>query len=142
MDTTIQAPHKIGQTKSVGFEFGLRRTFTIQLSRAWQFLTSEEGIRLWLGEVKGFRLEKGCAYQSTDGATGTVRVVNQGVNLRLTWQPLEWAKPSTIQVRVIPAGDKTTISFHQENLPDAESRELMRQRWESVMSKIEEALIH
>ncbi|HEX7557489.1 MAG TPA: SRPBCC domain-containing protein [Leptolinea sp.] len=130
----------IGLTKMSGFEFGLRKTLPVSVDLAWQFLTSPAGIRIWLGESRDFALLKGAVYHTVDGASGIVRVVNPEDNLRLTWQPLDWTKPSTIQVRVIPAGDKTTISFHQENLPDAESREMMRQRWEEIMAKIEKEL--
>jgi hypothetical protein len=67
-------------------------------------------------------------------------VVNPEVNIRLTWQPVGWEKPSTIQVRTISAGLKTTISFHQENLPDENAREQMRSRWEKVMAAIKKDL--
>jgi uncharacterized protein YndB with AHSA1/START domain len=126
----------VGLTKDSSYQFGLRRTFAISPQQAWQFLTSEEGIRLWLGEATGFRLEKGAAYRTVSGVAGVVRVVNPEVNIRLTWQPEGWVKSSTIQVRVIPSGAKTTISFHQENLPGANEREQMRQRWEQVIIEI------
>lgn len=127
----------VGLTKDVGYQFGLRKTFPISISTAWQFLISPTGIKIWLGESEDFRLEKRAAYHTADGAFGEVRVVNPEVNIRLTWQVPSWAKPSTIQVRVIPAGAKTTISFHQENLPDQQSREQMRARWQKVMDVIE-----
>jgi uncharacterized protein YndB with AHSA1/START domain len=130
----------VGSTKDVGYEFGLRRTFAISVSEAWQFLISEEGVRLWLGEVDDFRLEKGATFRTVNNETGTVRVVNPQTNIRLTWPPVGWEKPSTIQVRVIPAGAKTTISFHQENLPGPAEREQMRLRWEKVMQQIENRL--
>jgi uncharacterized protein YndB with AHSA1/START domain len=125
-----------GLTKDTGFQFGIRKTFDIELQHAWQFLVSDEGIHLWLGEVEGMRLEKGAAYQTADGTNGKVRIVNPRVNIRLTWQPKGWAQPSTLQVRVIPAGTKTIISFHQENLEGEEARKLMSSRWENVMLKI------
>jgi uncharacterized protein YndB with AHSA1/START domain len=127
----------VGLTKDAGYEFGLRRTFPISLQDAWQFITSPEGIRIWLGEADDFRLEKGAAYRTSSGETGIVRVVNPEVNIRLTWQPAGWEKPSTIQVRTIPAGAKTTLSFHHENLPGAAQREQMRVRWEKVMATVE-----
>lgn len=130
----------IGLTKMAGFEFGLRKTLPISVGQAWQFLISPAGIHTWLGTSPDFALLKGTVYHTADGASGIVRVVNPEVSLRLTWLPLGWTKPSTIQIRVIPAGDKTTISFHQENLPDAESRELMRRRWEEILAKIEREL--
>ncbi|GHO46165.1 hypothetical protein [Ktedonospora formicarum] len=49
--------HVIGQTKSVGFQIGVRRTFAISVEQAWNFLISEEGQRIWLGEV--FSLTEG-----------------------------------------------------------------------------------
>ncbi len=129
-----------GLTKDTGYQFGLRKTFDIKIGQAWHFLTSQEGIHLWLGDVPDFRLEKGFAYRTPDGATGEVRVVNVEVNFRLTWQPGNWPKASTIQIRVIPIGNRTTISFHQENLPDAEAREQMRLRWGNVMAVLENSI--
>jgi hypothetical protein len=73
--------------------------------------------------------------------TGVVHVFNPQVNIRLTWLPVGWDKPSTIQVRVIPIGEKTTISFHQENLPGAEEREKMRLYWERVIKELENRII-
>ncbi len=81
-----------GLTKDTGYQFGLRKTFDIKIGQAWHFLTSQEGIHLWLGDVPDFRLEKGFAYRTPDGATGEVRVVNVEVNFRLTWQPGNWPK--------------------------------------------------
>lgn len=138
MTTQIKS---VGLTKDVGFEFGLRKTFAISLTEAWQFLVSSKGIRIWLGVVDDFQLIKGTPYRTMNGETGTVRVVNPEVNIRLTWQPVGWEKPSTIQVRVIPSNMKTTIGFHQENIPGADEREQMRQHWGKVMEEIEKSLM-
>lgn len=136
--TTTNKP--VGLTKDTGYEFGIRKTIAITNNQAWKFLTSLEGIHLWLGEVSDFHLNKGYSYQTADGITGEVRIVNPEVNIRLTWQPADWSKSSTVQIRIIPAGEKTTISFHQENLPNAESRERMRQHWTGVIKAIEKQL--
>jgi uncharacterized protein YndB with AHSA1/START domain len=100
----------IGQTKTVGFQIGVRRTFSISVEQAWDFLTSEEGQRIWLGEACSFPLTEGATYTTPNGAKGVVRVINPKVNLRLTWQPQEWANASTIQIRTIPSGMNTVIS--------------------------------
>jgi uncharacterized protein YndB with AHSA1/START domain len=115
----------------------VRKTFPISLEQAWKLITSPEGVKLWLGEVEGFRLVKGLSYQTADGARGEVRVVNPRENIRLTWQPPEWVQASIIQVRVIPGGrEKTVISFHQEKIPDEAEREKMRQRWEKALGEL------
>ncbi|MFZ5911050.1 MAG: SRPBCC family protein [Chloroflexota bacterium] len=127
-----------GKTKHTGFQVGVRRTFPVSLEQAWQFLTSREGIEIWLGDVNDFHLVKGEAYHAKDGANGEVRVVNRHENIRITWQPGQWRLPSTIQVRLIPSGrDKTVVSFHQEKLPDATAREQMLIHWTSILDELQ-----
>lgn len=130
----------IGQTKDAGFQIGVRRTFALSVGEAWNFLTSAQGQHIWLGASDPVQIAVGASYTTTDGAQGVIRVVNPAVNLRLSWRPAGWAKASTIQVRVIPSGDKAVISFHQENLPGAREREQMRRRWQQVLDRLEEAL--
>lgn len=127
----------VGQTKTSGFQIGARRTFPISVQNAWALLTSYEGINIWLGEASSFQLTAGETYTTEDGTKGEVRVVNAGVNIRLTWLPQGWQKASTVQVRTIPHGPYTVISFHQENLPGAKERESMRQHWQNVLDKLE-----
>jgi uncharacterized protein YndB with AHSA1/START domain len=106
----------VGQTKTVGFQVGVRRTFPISQEKAWDLVTSEAGLNFWLGESNGIILQPGQKY-STKTGSGEIRIVKPLEQLRLTWQKEEWQKASTVQVRFISKeSNKTTISFHQENL--------------------------
>lgn len=128
----------IGQTKSVGFQIGVRRTFPISQEQAWALLTTTEGVRTWLGEGTSIIFEPGHKYHSKTGS-GEIRIVKPLEQLRLTWQKEEWSKPSTVQIRILPKdGNKTTISFHQEHLSDQTVREEMKGHWESVLDLIKE----
>lgn len=132
----------VGQTAATGFQVGVRKTLPISLECAWGLLTSTEGINVWIGEAPGLQMVKGQKYETLSGVSGMIRVVNPLQNLRITWKPVNWQKPSIVQVRVIPAGkDKTTISFHQENLPDQAARLYMRDHWQKVLDTIEKALV-
>ncbi|WP_179233050.1 SRPBCC family protein [Paenibacillus rigui] len=123
-----------GQTQSAGFQIGVRRTLPITREQAWAYVTSADGIRQWLGEGAELHFEPKYRYRTGSGAEGEVRVVKPQQQLRLTWQKPGWAKPSTIQIRLIENGSgKTTVSFHQENLADATAREAMKQHWEEVL---------
>ena len=133
--------HIVGRTKDMGFQIGVRKTFLLSIEQAWRLITSREGINLWLGNVEDFHLAKGQSYQTKDGAIGEVRVVNPRENIRITWQPQEWSQASTIQVRVIPAREKTVISFHQEGLSGEAEREQMRQRWMKVLEDLQKLWI-
>lgn len=44
---------------------------------------------------------------------------------------------STLQIRVIPAKDKTTISFHHEWLANGKEREAMKTHWTRVLDEID-----
>lgn len=126
-----------GQTKSVGFQVGVRRTFPISQEKAWELVTSTEGLSLWLGDSSNILLQQGQKYDTKTGASGEIRIVKPLQQLRLTWQKKEWQRPSTVQVRFIStASNKTTISFHQENLSDGKIREEMKLYWEQVLEEI------
>lgn len=127
----------VGQTKAVGFEIGARKTFAISLDRAWALITSPAVVDRWLGAGVAVQWVKGAHYATADGTTGEIRVAKPLSHLRLTWQPPGWAKPSTVQVRVIANGEKTVISFHQEHLAGPAERTLMRQRWQAVLDYLD-----
>ncbi|MGE7693059.1 SRPBCC family protein [Lysinibacillus sp. NPDC094177] len=130
----------IGQTKTVGFQVGVRRTFSISLEEAWNLLISQDGLSLWLGESMNIILEPGQKYITKLGS-GEIRVVKPLQQLRLTWQKVGWEKASTVQVRIISIeSNKTTISFHQEKLSDQNVREEMKVYWENVLEEIKERM--
>lgn len=52
-------------------------------------------------------------------------------------------EPSTLQIRLLSnQPDKTTISFHQENLDHPDTREQMKLHWEDALAAIREQTIH
>lgn len=128
----------VGQTKTVGFQVGIRRTFPISQEKAWELVASEDGLKLWLGESTKINLQPGQKFCTKMGE-GEIRIVKPLQQLRLAWKKEGWDKTSTIQVRIIPKENtKTTISFHQENLSDQNVREEMQQYWERILKQIEE----
>ncbi|GMK48942.1 hypothetical protein PghCCS26_60720 [Paenibacillus glycanilyticus] len=125
----------VGKTASAGFQIGVRRTLPVSPERAWAFLTSAEGLKLWIGSVKNLEIEAGETFQSAEGISGELRIVKPRQQLRLKWTKPGWEKPSTLQIRLISSGpEKTTVSFHQENLDHAATREQMKLHWEDVLN--------
>lgn len=126
-----------GKTRSTGFQIGVRRTLPVSPDKAWRLVTAAAGRKLWLGEGTGVRLAAGRSYRLADGSSGEVRVVRENSHLRLTWRPRGWERPSTIQVRVIPSGEKTVVAFHQEHLPGPEEREARRRHFAAALDALE-----
>lgn len=127
----------VGLTRDVGFQIGARRTMPIGLEDAWRLLTSPEGLRIWLGDAADVDLAPGTTYQIADGTSGTVRVFVPNSHLRITWHPPGWPRPSTIQVRVMPSGERTAIAFHQEHLPGARERAERRDHFSAALDALE-----
>lgn len=134
---TKQPTRPTGQTKDVGWQIGVRRTLPMHPDAAWKWVISPEGADLWLGQGAALDFEKGATYQLADGTTGEVRVCKPGSHLRITYQPPGRERASTIQVRVIPSGEKTIFAFHEEHLPDETAREQRRAFYQSVLDSIE-----
>ena len=128
----------IGQTKDRGFQMGGRKTLPVSYDIAWDFLFSDEGLKIWLGKINSDELDK--SYKTKDGIEGKINVLKTNSHIRLTWKPKNWANISAIQIRVINAKGKTTISFHQDKLLNSIQRDEMKKHWDTVLEKIAETV--
>jgi len=72
----------VGQTKTVGFQVGIRRTFPISQEKAWELIASEDGLKLWLGESTKINLQPGQKFRTKIGE-GEIRIVKPLQQLRL-----------------------------------------------------------
>lgn len=126
---------QIGKTKDAGFQFGIRKTYPLASDDMWNFLFSEKGLKIWLGKLDR-ELELKKAFKTEKGVSGYVRVFKPNSHIRLHWQKKHWTNISTVQLRVMGNKEKTTISFHQEKLVDAEQREEMKKYWNKIVNKI------
>lgn len=127
--------NQVGKTKDVGFQFGIRKTFSVSSEEVWDFLFSENGLKIWLGNLKN-ELEIKKEYETENGITGLVRVFKANSHIRLNWKPKNWENMSTIQIRVIGNQTKATIAIHQEKLLNTEQRNEMKAYWTEIMKKI------
>jgi len=126
---------QVGQTKHVGFQFGLRKSFKVPVKDAWDFMFSKQGVNTWLGELKGdLALNK--PYKTKSEIEGVVRVFTLDSHIRLSWKLKEWDNLSLVQLRIFGNERKATISFHQEKLANAAQRIEVELHWNNIMSKI------
>lgn len=131
-------PKEVGKTADAGYQIGVRRTLPFSEQEVWHALLSPDGLATWLGGAK--QLAEGTPYLLDNGTAGEVRVYKPGSHIRLTWQPKDWASPSALQIRVIPAANGTTISFHQDRLGSVAERNTMKAHWEEVILRLEKML--
>ena len=127
--------NQTGKTKDVGFQFGIRKTIPVSTEKVWDFLFSDNGIKIWLGKLNT-ELELKKEFETENGITGLVRVFNPKSHIRLNWKPKNWENRSTVQIRVIGDENKTTIAIHQEKLLNSEQRNEMKEYWTEIMEKL------
>jgi uncharacterized protein YndB with AHSA1/START domain len=134
----------VGQTADGGFQVGVRRSVAASPAAAWRLVTSRPD--LWLGEGASVAFEEGARYEvppaaGAPGASGVVRVVRPGERLRMTWRPEAWTAPATLQLTFTESRPGTTaITVHLERLPDADAREVLRQRFRAALERVAEAV--
>ncbi len=129
----------VGLTKDVGWQFGLRKTFPYSQEYLWDFLFSDKGLKIWLGELdEEFGIKKN--YKTKEGLEGLVRVFTPYSHIRMNWKKKNWENVSTVQVRVIGNQEKATISFHHEKLLNKNQREEMKLYWNKKMTEIENTI--
>lgn len=127
----------VGLSADAGYQIGVRRTASISKEEAWHYLTSPDGLKLWIGTVSPFALEVGSTFMSDEGTFGKLGVVKPFEKLRMKWQRHDWENPSTLQIYLLSTNNnKTTIAFHQEKLDDLYMREVMKQHWEQAADAI------
>ena len=130
----------VGLTQDTGFQIGARRTFPCLAVEAWRFLTSAEGLRLWLGETPAFVPARGARFQLTDGTTGEITTFVPESHLRMTWLPPGWPRPAIVQLRVIAKGERCVVAFHQEHLPGPAERAQRSLHYATVLEALAETL--
>jgi uncharacterized protein YndB with AHSA1/START domain len=118
---------------------GVVRTLPMTAPELWELVTKQA--ERWLGPGATLKLEPGKSYQvpkrrGAPGVRGEVRVVKPGQRLRMTWQPDGWKKPATLQLTLVPKARGASLHVHMEKLPDAKTREAMREHWSKVLAKI------
>ncbi len=130
----------VGETADAGFQVGVQRTLDAEPDDVWDVLVTEPAS--WLGAGAVISFDVGARYEVTGddacpAATGEIRVVRPGHQLRMTWQPPDWAAPATLQLRVSTSSPgRTRLQAHLERLPDERAREVLRDQWRATLTRI------
>jgi hypothetical protein len=136
----ISGKKPVGLTTSQGWETGIRRTFAITPGEAWEMLFTQPILGQWLDSNADIPFQKNDAYTTRSGITIQVTSVTTGKVIRMKWQQAPDTDTSTLQIRVIPAKEKTIIAFHHEWLKDGAERLKMNDYWKRVLDKIGETI--
>jgi hypothetical protein len=105
-----------GLTKDTGYQIGVRRTIAFDAEIVCNYLFSDEGLSVWLGEFAYDNFGQDKDLITKEGVDFRVTSLKDNSHLRLKWKKDNWIESSILQMRIIPGDHKRTISFHQEKL--------------------------
>jgi activator of HSP90 ATPase len=128
--------NEVKKVKDLGFQVSVSKTFKISAQRMWEFLLSEKGIHIWLGEINldAFELKK--EFVTKEGIEGKLTVFVPDCHLRFKWKPSNFEKTSTVELRVTNTNGKAKIIFHHTGFYKIEQQEILRSYWKNVISKM------
>lgn len=112
---------------------GARHTFDMTAEEAWRNWADAKGVGRWLAPAKA-SFEEGDLTTLKDGTDVVVIRARPPTLLRIRLNRLEWPRPRTAQLRVLPAARGVTVALHAEGLPDATTRADYIERWTKALA--------
>ena len=126
----------VGLTKNVGFQFSITKTCAVSVDEAWDFLLSETGVSMWLGDINFDDFELNNPLTTADGIEAKITLFKADSHLRLAWKPRHWANNSFIEIRVLTNGGRAKLGFLHTHMTRLEQREEMKAYWTKIFEKM------
>lgn len=131
---------EVGLTKDASWQMGVMKTIDKEFNIVWDFMFSDEGLKIWLGNVEASQLEVGKEINLDGGVWCKIVVFKAFSHVRMKWKKSDWENTSRLQLRVIRSKQNTVVSFAQEMMFDKVQQEEMILHWKKVTTELSEAL--
>jgi hypothetical protein len=132
----------IGLTKKHGFQISVSKTFTVFHEFMWDFVLSEEGIKLWLGDINMVDFELKTPFKTKTGTECELRSFKPGLYIKFNYKPENWTKLSKIEIRIDKRkGGFARFGVLHSHLISLTQRSAMKKHWDSVIKEIEKAVV-
>jgi activator of HSP90 ATPase len=126
----------VGLTKNVGFQFSITKTCAVSVDTAWDFLLSELGIAMWLGDIHFDDFELNNPLKTKAGIEAKITIFRAASHIRLAWKPTHWHNNSFIELRVLTNKGRAKLGLLHTHMVSIEQREEVKAYWTKVMHKI------
>jgi len=118
------------------------KTLPLDQKKLWKFMTSAQGLAIWLKPMAPVKIEKGAVFESEFGAFGEIRTLKAPERIRLSWRESDEGKASILMVLMHPRkGEKSLLIFQHDQLPNARLRLQMKSQWMEVLGYLADAVI-
>ncbi len=138
---TAQNSTNVKKIKDLGFQVTVSKIFPVNTNTMWEFLLSQLGINIWLGEINSDDFEIQKTFITKAGIEGKLTTFVPDCHLRFKWKPSNWDKASTVELRVANSKGRASVIFHHTGFYKIEQQEELRAYWKQIISKMMEELI-
>lgn len=94
----------------------------------------------WLGAGHVLDFREGGSLHNADGNTAEIRKLNAGKAIKLRWMQVHAAPDTPVEVKLQPAGAKTTVMVTHDRLQDREAADGMRRAWGGALDRLKALL--
>jgi activator of HSP90 ATPase len=126
----------VGLTKNVGFQFSITKTCAVSVDEAWDFLLSESGIAIWLGDIHFEDFELNNSLITKSGIEAKITIFKADSHLRLAWKPPNWSNNSFIEIRVLTNKDRAKLGLLHTHMMSIEQRQEVKIYWTKIMHEM------
>ncbi len=136
MDEEEKVKRVVGLTKNVGFQFSITKTCTVSVDEAWDFLLSESGVSMWLGNINFDDFELNNLLKTSEGIEAKITIFRADSHLRLAWKPAHWHNNSFIEIRVLTNKGRAKLGLLHTHMTSVEQRAEVKAYWTKIMDKM------
>jgi hypothetical protein len=136
MQEEEQAKKVVGLTKNVGFQFSITKTCPVSVEGAWDFLLSESGVSMWLGDINFDDFELNNPLITEVGLEAKITIFKADSHLRLAWKPAHWDNISFIEIRVLTNGGRAKLGLLHTHMTSGAQRAEVKAYWTKIFDEM------
>lgn len=130
-----------GENEKGEYSITITKTLPIDQKKLWKFITSVEGLNLWLKPMDEFKIIKGAQFEIIGGIFGEIRTIKAPQHIRLRWEDSDWPKKTIVQIFIHPRPkNKSIFGLTHENLANPRIKERQRAFWKDAIVQLERAV--
>ena len=94
----------------------------------------------WFGPRHDARIENGGHWRNADGNQATIKKVNPGKTIRLTWEDGGLTMPTPVEIKFAPSGGKTTVMVTIDRLQTRAEADGYRRAWGEALDRLKQTI--
>lgn len=90
----------------------------------------------WLGPKHELDFKDGGSLANADGNRAAIRKINPGKTIRMVWQQADAATGTLVEIKLQPAGAKTTVMITHDRLQTRGEADGFRRAWGEALNRL------